>query len=632
MLFRPGAKRRMARISARISRNRDRTVELESLEERRLLASFVVTSNGDIPVVMGTTLREAILMANLLPDADTITFNIAGTPTIHPITALPPVTGPTTIDGTSQLGVFIEGTGTLPDLITGNTDGLRLTGGDITLRGLAIGGFSAPSAAGVRVSGNNNVLAGNRIGIDPAGAPDGNFQGVVVEAATNTRIGGSTSADRNVISGNFLNGLLFNGAGSGNVVAGNYIGLNAPGNAPLANQLSGINVQPLSGSESTDLLIGGTSAGARNVISGNNVNGITIGNVSGVRIQGNYIGTDAAGTASIQNDANGVSIEGSAGATIIGGIGAPGRNVISGNSGDGVRIDSTGSGNVVQGNFIGTDSNGAAALPNTANGVNVLTGALLIGGSTAGAGNVISANEGNGVVLGSSGSSVQFNFIGLAADGVSALGNAGDGIYIDGSDNSIGTPTTGNSIAYNGGTGITVALSLLDVRNAIRGDNIYLNGRLGIDLGDDGVTMNDPQDPDVGPNNFQNFPVLTSVTLSGSTATISGTLNSTPLSQFVIDFFASQIWDTTTYGEGQKYLGSTTVTTDAAGNATFTATVSGVPAGFNYFAATATDASGNTSEFSYDPTPGASPTSPSAPTTPTKQSKDKSDVKSFLRS
>ncbi|MDB5320647.1 MAG: hypothetical protein JWN40_2278 [Phycisphaerales bacterium] len=632
MLFRPGAKRRTARISARISRNRDRIVELESLEERRLLATFVVTSNGDIPILMGTTLRQAILMANLLPDADTITFNIAGTPTIHPLTALPPVTGPTTIDGTSQPGVFIEGTGTLPDLITGNTDGLRLTGGDITLRGLAIGGFSAAGAAGVRVSGNNNLLAGNRIGIDPTGAPDGNFQGVVVEAATNTRIGGSTLADRNVISGNFLNGLLFNGAGSGNVVAGNYIGVNAPGNAPLANQLSGINVQPLSGSESSDLLIGGTSAGARNVISGNNVNGITISNVSGVRIQGNYIGTDAAGTAAIQNDANGVSIEGSAGATIIGGIGAPGRNVISGNSGDGVRIDSTGSGNVVQGNFIGTDSNGAAALPNTANGVNVLSGAVLIGGSTAGAGNVISANEGNGVVLGSSGSSVQFNFIGLAADGVSALGNAGDGIYIDGSDNSIGTPATGNSIAYNGGTGITVALSLLDVRNAIRGDNIYLNGRLGIDLGDDGVTMNDPQDPDVGPNNFQNFPVLTSVTLSGSTATISGTLNSTPLSQFVIDFFASQIWDTTTYGEGQKYLGSTTVTTDAAGNATFTATVSGVPAGFNYFAATATDASGNTSEFSYDPTPGASPTSPGAPTAPAKQSKDKSDVKSFLRS
>src|SRR5207302_9212999 len=175
----------------------------------------------------------------------------------------------------------------------------------------------------------------------------------------------------------------------------------------------------------------------------------------------------------------------------------------------------------------------------------------------------------------------------------------------------------------------TVALNPLDLRNAIRGNNIFYNGGLGIDLGDDGVTPNDPQDPDPGPNNFQNFPVLTSVTLSGSTATISGTLNSTPLSQFVIDFFASQIWDPTTYGEGQKYLGSTTVTTDAAGNATFTATVSGVPSGFNYFAATATDASGNTSEFCYDPTPGTGPTAPPPGTPTAKHTQDQSsDVNS----
>jgi hypothetical protein len=125
--------------------------------------------------------------------------------------------------------------------------------------------------------------------------------------------------------------------------------------------------------------------------------------------------------------------------------------------------------------------------------------------------------------------------------------------------------------------------------------------------------------------------VLTAVTLSGGNATISGTLNSTPLSTFVIDFFASQIWDTTTYGEGQKYLGSTTVTTDAVGNASFTATVGGVPAGFNYFAATATDSSGNTSEFSYDPTPGAAPV-PSAVAQPAAvtKPKDPTDLKSLL--
>lgn len=105
-------------------------------------------------------------------------------------------------------------------------------------------------------------------------------------------------------------------------------------------------------------------------------------------------------------------------------------------------------------------------------------------------------------------------------------------------------------------------------------------------------------------NNPLRFPVLTSVALSGNTATISGTLNSTPNSTFAIDFFASQIWDTTHYGEGQKYLGSISVTTDASGNASFTATMPGVPSGFNYFAATATDSNGNTSEFCYDPEAG----------------------------
>jgi len=152
-----------------------------------------------------------------------------------------------------------------------------------------------------------------------------------------------------------------------------------------------------------------------------------------------------------------------------------------------------------------------------------------------------------------------------------------------------------------------VTLSDTNVRNAIRGNDIFYNELLGIDLGDDGVTPNDPMDVDPGPNEFQNYPVLTAVSLSGSSATISGTLNSTPSSTFAIDFFASEIWDTSTFGEGQKYLGSTTVTTDAAGNTSFTATVGPVPSGYRYFAATATDSVGNSSEFSYDPTPGAPP-------------------------
>jgi hypothetical protein len=604
-----------------------RVVPLETLEERRLLATFTVTSNGDVPLFpLGLTLREAITMANAMPGADTIDFNIAGTPTIHPITALPAVTGPTTIDGTTQPGsapgapvVVIEGTGTLPD-ITGNADGLRLQGGSTTVRGLIVGGFSGTpliDGVGIRVFGDANVLAGNWVGTDATGAADdGNLEGIVLEAATHTRIGGTTLADRNVISANFLDGVRFHGAGTGNVVSGNYVGVTAAGDAALANNLSGIDVQPSAAApETTDLLIGGTAAGARNVISGNAVHGVEITDVSGVRIAGNYIGTDATGAAPVPNGANGISVEGAAGATTIGGTTASARNVISGNNGDGVQFTSTGAGNLVQGNYIGTDATGAnpiidadALTGNHGNGVSVLAGpGVTIGGATAAAGNVISANQQNGIQLAGDGSSVQFNLIGTDAandDAATNLGNVQDGIFIDGSDNQIGTSTSGNTIAYNLRTGVGVAPSTLDLRNAIRGDNIYLNGALGIDLGEDGVTPNDPQDPDVGPNDFQNYPVLTSVSLSGSTATISGTLNSTPNSTFVLDFFVSQIWDTTTFGEGQKYLGSTTVTTDAAGNASFTATVPGVPSGWRYFAATATDSVGNTSEFSYDPTPG----------------------------
>jgi hypothetical protein len=111
------------------------------------------------------------------------------------------------------------------------------------------------------------------------------------------------------------------------------------------------------------------------------------------------------------------------------------------------------------------------------------------------------------------------NRVGTDADGSAALANGDDDVFIDGGDNQIGTTSTGNTIAYNGDTGVTVADSSFNLRNSIRGNNIYLNGSLGIDLGGDGVTMNDPRDSDEGPNELQNFPVLTAVTLSGDTAT-----------------------------------------------------------------------------------------------------------------
>jgi titin len=607
--------------AGRVERRPRPWVGVEDLEERRLLATFVVNSNADLPAIapgpilpfMPLTLRQAIVNANATTAADTILFNLpTGATTIHPLTALPTVTGPTTIDGTSQPGyagspnVTLDGTGTLlPDPLTGNTDGLRFEGGSSTLRGVIIGGFDGLTGAGVSIAGpGGNVIAGNWIGTDVTGSlPRANFEGLVIDGSSNNRIGGTTAADRNVISASGLDGVRFaSGGDTGNVVSGNYIGTNAAGDAPLTNGLSGVSVEagPVS-----DLLIGGTAAGAGNVISGNGLNGVTITDVSGVRVAGNRIGTNAAGTAAIPNGFTGVNVTGGASDVVIGGATAAARNVISGNGGDGVLIDATGTGNTVQGNHVGTNAVGTAPIPNLGNGVSVATGGVLVGGSTAAAGNLISGNDQNGILLTGDANRVEFNRIGTTADATAALANDGDGVRIAGADNVIGTTTSGNTIAYNGNVGVVVEFDPAFVRNAIRGDNIYLNGGLGIDLGDDGVTMNDPQDPDEGPNEFQNFPVLASITLSGGAATIKGTLNSTPNSTFAVDLFVSQIWDTTTYGEGQKYLGSTTVTTDAAGNGSFTATLPGVPSGWNYFAATATDAAGNTSEFSYDPTPGA---------------------------
>ncbi len=137
---------------------------------------------------------------------------------------------------------------------------------------------------------------------------------------------------------------------------------------------------------------------------------------------------------------------------------------------------------------------------------------------------------------------------------------------------------------------------------AILSNSIYANQGLGIDLGDDGVTPNHPGGPIYGPNNYQNYPVLTSAISSGGKLVIAGTLNSAASTSYVVQFFANVTADPSGYGQGQTYLGEVTVTTDANGNATFTATFkTSVPAG-EFISATATDPIGDTSEFAQDVT------------------------------
>jgi hypothetical protein len=197
---------------------------------------------------------------------------------------------------------------------------------------------------------------------------------------------------------------------------------------------------------------------------------------------------------------------------------------------------------------------------------------------------------------------VQGNFIGTDAGGTLPLPNDGSGVsFFDAAGNTVGgtAPGAGNVIAFNLGSGVALSDRDLPVNaNAILGNSIFDNQDLGIDLAEDGVTPNDAGDADTGVNELQNFPVLTSVSGTPGALTVQGTLNSTPSSTFTVELFASSAVDPSGNGEGRFFLGSTGVTTDAGGNGPFTFNSVVSPINGGVLTATATDAAGNTSEFS----------------------------------
>jgi hypothetical protein len=218
----------------------------------------------------------------------------------------------------------------------------------------------------------------------------------------------------------------------------------------------------------------------------------------------------------------------------------------------------------IQGNLIGTDPSGTAALPKDT-GIDVQCGTrTLVGGAVAGAGNVISGNTGDGVFELGTDEVIQGNRIGVGTTG-NPLGNGGSGVYISSSVPEVGgdAPGEGNVIAFNGGDGVTIAAG---TANPVRLNSIRDNAGLGIDLNDDGPSPNDPGDPDAGANLTQNFPVLTSAVATGGLATITGTLD-TQAGTYVVDFYGNP---TGPDAEGQTYLGSTTVTA-SSGPAAFSA-------------------------------------------------------------
>lgn len=534
----------------------------------------VINTNDEGP----GSLRQAILNANSSPETDIIVFDIPGegVHTIQPLTPLPNISESVVIDGYSQPGAT-RATGTSPanllieldgSLISSEEpwqEGLSLWGGSSIIRGLMINNFGD---AGIHIEGRldqqnvapciNNIIEGNYIGVDRNGELKANKAGGIrIWRSTGNIIGGDLPENRNVISGGPEN-VTGNGTfgifillpeSVGNIVKGNYIGIGPDGETPLNSPEVGIRINE--GAHNNII-------GPGNVISGNLLAGIQMEpladrNSHDNLIIGNYIGTNASGTKAVPNG-NGIRIFGAVN-NIIGGIAWEEKNIISGNAEFGIEIvpseNFPGSGNQIIGNSIGTNV----------------------------AGNI-------------------------------ELGNGSAGLKIFSDDNIIGLnePDAGNLFAYNKGNGIVISvlsgLDYLGTGNAVSGNSIHSNDGIGIDLGDDNITVNDINDADTGPNNLQNFPVISSVSFSPGVVNITGILNSEPEKEYTLEFFANKTADNVThsdgkhYGEGEKYLGNTKVTTGADGNASFSVSFPIKSGDGQVITATATDPEGNTSEFS----------------------------------
>jgi hypothetical protein len=501
--------------------------------------------------------------------------------------------------------------GTVPLANTG--DGVFLNNGANanTVGGSAGGGnvVSGNGRAGVELGddGNNifgaatqgNLLLGNCIGTDPSGtAALGNAgDGILLSAAaTGNTVGGAIPGAANVISANGREGVEIS-AGSGNLLIGNLIGTDRTGSKPLGNTFLGVWLN--SGARRNT--VGGTAPGAGNVISGNGTNGVEINHSSANAVLGNLIGTDRTGRLALGNPDEGVLIFNAAAGNTVGGTTPGAANVLSGNY-VGLYLYSAGtSGNVALGNLIGADRTGTRPLGNQF-GVAIGGGAAnnILGGTAAGAGNVISAN-GYGVDdfdTGTSGNVLLGNRIGTDRSGTLNIGNTIDGVILEGGatrDVIGGTvPSSGNIIAFNakgvvlvddGATGEPIQ------GDSILGNRIFANSGPGIDINDDGPTPNGPNPRNL-PNRGQNAPIITRLTRTS----VAGTLTSIARTTFRLEFFASPT-NGSAY-QGQTDLGWLNVTTGASGIVSFVAPVSVIPAGCIVTATATNLATGDTSEFS----------------------------------
>jgi len=595
-------------------------------------ATYTVTSNGDnggvnpAPFSGTGTLRQAIVDANANPGADIISFNTGFSPfTISVLSSLPAITETVTIDGTSPAPtgysagnpvVVLDGTSA-----GAGVDGLQIapTASGCIIRGLVINNFNRWGIF-INNSGGSNTITGCFIGINQAGtaAAPNTWDGIKIESSPNNTIGGTTLALRNIISGNGGHGISISNANSiGNVVKGNYIGVNKAGTAAVPN--SGSGVQIYNASANTNL-IGGSTTADRNIISGNGIYGVDVVSPSSATIQNNYIGTSASGLAAIGNTSHGITINnGCPNGFIL-------NNVVSGNgtgvTGNGINIDGS-TGSTVQGNIVGVGADGITPLGNKENGIIVVNGSnnttvggsssaqsnvigcsgfhgiviysasnvnikgnyigtnsgqtstnlgnnqagiiiqnisnnIAIGGTAAGEGNVIASNKVMGIRIHESTNTLIYgNYIGTNKTGTTNLGNSDDGIYIadfsgPSTGNIIGGVSAGqaNFIAYNTGNGIELVGSN-SYNNSIHRNKIYCNSKRGIELNA------------VGNNNYA-APVI-------STASTNTLIVGTAPANSYVEVFGTGTTCLTCTGnggsnkiQGKNYLA--TVQADASGN------------------------------------------------------------------
>ncbi len=510
----------------------------------------------------------------------------------------------------NYIGTDVTGSNAVPNDGGGITIALadnNTIGGTGTARNVISGnGSIGVTITGEGLSGTGNVVYGNFVGVDASGGRGlGNGgTGISISEARGNRIGGGAVGRGNVVSDNGYSGISVTGTNAiGNLVAGNYVGLDASGLVVFTNATMGIDLW-----ESVSNTIGGGNSYDWNYVAGHPYSAVRLYGTNCVRntLRGNMIGTDITSTNATAGSGYGVYLD-SARFNIIGGDEEEG-NLISGNRWHGLYLLEAVS-NVIRRNYIGLDDSSERAVGNEECGICLESSwGNRIGGTNEGEGNLICASGQDGIRIRYTNSYrnlIYGNYIGCNTM-TNDLGNGEAGVLIlDGArSNRVGglLAGMGNVIAYNERQGIYIIdWETNTVGNAIFQNSIFGNRRLGIDLYPEGVTANDDQDPDLGANTLQNYPVLMSASSNGGNLVVVGLLNSVPLRTNLVEIFGNRSVDLSGHGQGETYLNRTlTIALDAGGNRIFTNRVAYPVPPPSYITATAADQINyDTSEFSY---------------------------------